>query len=295
VAEHHCGFVAIAGRPNVGKSTLLNRLIGQKVSITSRKPQTTRQRILGIKSGPGFQAIYVDTPGLHEHGKRALNRYMNESARSALREVDVILFVVEGLRWTEQDDYVLHVIKALPAPVILVINKVDKIADKKKLLPHLDVLAQKMSFAEIIPLSARSGDNLAALEEQVRRRLPEGPPLYPEDQVTDRSERFLAAELIREKLMQSLGEELPYAATVEVGVFSREEKLLRIEAVIWVERAGQKAIVIGKGGARLKAIGREARLEMEKIFDARVFLQLLVKVKQGWSDDLKAMTGLGYQ
>lgn len=295
MAEHRCGFVAIAGRPNVGKSTLLNRLIGQKVSITSRKPQTTRQRILGIKSEPGFQAIYVDTPGLHEHGKRALNRYMNESAKSALREVDVILFVVDGLYWSGQDEYVLQTIKAARAPVILVVNKVDKIADKKKLLPHLNALAQKMSFAEIIPLSAKSGDNLTALEEQVRRLLPEGPPFYPEEQVTDRSERFLAAELIREKLMRGLGEELPYAATVEVSAFSREENLLRIEAVIWVERAGQKAIVIGKGGTRLKAIGQQARLEMEKLFDGKVFLQLWVKVKEGWSDDLKAMTGLGYQ
>jgi GTP-binding protein Era len=295
VAEHRCGFVAIAGRPNVGKSTLLNRLIGQKVSITSRKPQTTRQRILGIKTGVGCQAIYVDTPGLHEHGKRALNRYMNESARSALREADLILFVVEGLRWTEQDDHVLQIIKAVHVPVILVINKVDKIADKRKLLPHLDALAQKMTFAQIIPLSARSGDNLAALEERVRRLLPEGPPFYPEEQVTDRSERVLAAELIREQLMRSLGKELPYAATVEVGAFSREEKLLRIEAVIWVEREGQKAIVIGKGGARLKAIGRQARLKMEKLFDAKVFLQLHVRVKQGWSDNVKALAGLGYE
>ncbi len=295
MAEHRCGFVAIAGRPNVGKSTLLNRLIGQKVSITSRKPQTTRQRILGIKTGVGCQAIYVDTPGLHEHGKRALNRYMNESARSALREADLILFVVEGLRWTEQDDHVLQIIKAVHVPVILVINKVDKIADKRKLLPHLDALAQKMTFAQIIPLSARSGDNLAALEERVRRLLPEGPPFYPEEQVTDRSERVLAAELIREQLMRSLGKELPYAATVEVGAFSREEKLLRIEAVIWVEREGQKAIVIGKGGARLKAIGRQARLKMEKLFDAKVFLQLHVRVKQGWSDNVKALAGLGYE
>ncbi len=292
--KHRCGLVAIAGRPNVGKSTLLNHLIGQKVSITSRKPQTTRQRILGIKSEPGFQAIYVDTPGLHEPGQRALNRYMNESAKSALRDVDVILFMVEGLRWNEQDEYVLQTIKAARVPVILAINKVDKIADKKKLLPHLNALAQKMSFAHIIPLSAKSGDNISALEARVHSLLPEGPALYPEEQVTDRSERFLAAELVREKLIRSLGEELPYAASVEVNAFSREDKLLRIEAVIWVERAGQKAIVIGKGGTRLKSIGQQARVEMEKMFDGKVFLQLHVKVKEGWSDDLKALASLGY-
>ncbi len=292
--KHHCGLVAIAGRPNVGKSTLLNHLIGQKVSITSRKPQTTRQRILGIKSEPGFQAIYVDTPGLHEPGQRALNRYMNESAKSALRDVDVILFMVEGLRWNEQDEYVLQTIKAARVPVILAINKVDKIADKKKLLPHLNALAQKMSFAHIIPLSAKSGDNISALEARVHSLLPEGPALYPEEQVTDRSERFLAAELVREKLIRSLGEELPYATSVEVQAFSREDKLLRIEAVIWVERAGQKAIVIGKGGTRLKSIGQQARVEMEKMFDGKVFLQLHVKVKEGWSDDLKALASLGY-
>ncbi len=292
--KHRCGYAAIMGRPNVGKSTLLNRLIGQKVSITSRKPQTTRQRILGIKTEAEFQAIYVDTPGLHEHGNSALNRYMNESAKSALREVDVILFVVDGLRWTEQDEYVLKVIKLARAPVILAINKVDKVADKKRLLPHLDALAKKLPFAHIIPLSAKSGDNISVLEAQVNSLLPEGPALYPEDQVTDRSERFLAAELIREKLMRSLGEELPYAATVEVSAFSRQDKLLRIEAVIWVERAGQKAIVIGKGAARLKAIGQQARVEMEKLFDVKVFLQLHVKVKEGWSDDVKAMSGLGY-
>ncbi len=292
--KHRCGLVAIAGRPNVGKSTLLNHLIGQKVSITSRKPQTTRQRILGIKSEPGFQAIYVDTPGLHEPGQRALNRYMNESAKSALRDVDVILFMVEGLRWSEQDEYVLQMIKAARVPVILAINKVDKIADKKKLLPHLNALAQKMSFAHIIPLSAKSGDNISALEARVHSLLPEGPALYPEEQVTDRSERFLAAELVREKLIRSLGEELPYATSVEVQAFSREDKLLRIEAVIWVERAGQKAIVIGKGGTRLKSIGQQARVEMEKMFDGKVFLQLHVKVKEGWSDDLKALASLGY-
>jgi len=289
------GYAAIVGRPNVGKSTLLNHLLGQKISITSQRPQTTRHRILGIKSGGDFQVIYVDTPGLHHAGKRAINKYMNRAALTALNDVEVLIFVVEGLRWTDEDDYVLERIKGLKVPVILAVNKVDKIADKTALLPHLQKLSEKMKFAHIIPLSARNGSNLPALEQAVVTFLPEAAALYPEDQLTDRSERFLAAEFVREKLMRGTGQEVPYAATVEIEKFSHQRGILHIHAVIWVEREGQKAIVIGEKGERLKRVGTQARMEMERMFQSKVFLQLLVRVKQGWSDDARVMAGLGYQ
>lgn len=289
------GYAAIVGRPNVGKSTLLNHLLGQKISITSQRPQTTRHRILGISSGSGFQIMYVDTPGLHHAGKRAINKYMNRAAMSAMSDVDVLIFVVEGLYWTDEDDYVLEKLKALKAPVILAVNKADKISDKKTLLPQLRKLSEKMKFAHIIPLSARNGHNLPALEEAVKGLLPQGAALYPEDQITDRSERFMAAEFVREKLMRGTGQEVPYAATVEIEKFSHQRGVLHIHAVIWVEREGQKAIIIGEKGERLKRIGTQARMEMERMFQSRVFLQLLVRVKQGWSDDARVMAQMGYE
>ncbi len=300
-ALERCGYVAIVGRPNVGKSTLLNRILGQKISITSRRPQTTRHRILGIKTEQSTQTIYVDTPGLHSKTEHAMNRYMNRAASSTMYEVDIVLFVVEGLQWTAQDQYVLEKLKnyseqeSVNIPVILVINKVDKVLDKTTLLPHLQTLSNKMEFKHIIPICAATGENVAVLEERVRELLPDAAPLYPEDQVTDRSERFLAAELIREKLMSTLGQELPYAVTVEIERFSAEEKLLHIEAVIWVEREGQKPIVIGKNGARLKEIGRQARVEMESLFEKKVLLKLWVKIKEGWSGDPKILASLGYE
>ncbi len=295
ISNSRCGYVAILGRPNVGKSTLLNRILGQKISITSRRPQTTRHRILGIKTEGDVQAVYVDTPGLHQGGKRAMNRYMNRAASGTIGEVDIVLFVVEGLRWSEQDQYVLDKLKSSKVPVILIINKVDKIADKAALLPHLSLLSAKMEFTQMIPVSATNGDNLAILEQRVRELLPLAAHFYPEDQVTDRSERFLAAELVREKLMSTLGEELPYALTVEIEQFSLQEELLTIGAIIWVERAGQKAIVIGKNGSRLKDIGQQARLDMQNIFEHKVFLRLWVRVKEGWSDDARALISLGYE
>lgn len=293
-AAYRCGYVALVGRPNVGKSSLLNRILGQKISIISRRPQTTRHRILGIKTEAHTQVIYVDTPGLHQGGKHAMNRYMNRTASSTLSEVDVLLFVVEGLRWTQEDDYVLDKLRLVQAPVVLVINKIDKIREKAALLPHLQALSGKMEFAHIIPLSAQSGEHVAQLEQRVSALLPLGVALYPEDQVTDRSERFLAAELIREKLMSDLGEELPYALTVEIEQFSQQEEILHISAVIWVEREGQRPIVIGKNGTRLKSIGRQARLDMQEAFEHQVFLKLWVKVKEGWSDDARALVSLGY-
>jgi len=289
------GYAAIVGRPNVGKSTLLNHLLGQKISITSQRPQTTRHRILGIKSGSDFQIIYVDTPGLHQAGKRAINKYMNRAALTALNDVEVVIFVVEGLRWTDEDSYVLERIKNLKVPVILAVNKVDKIPDKTALLPHLGKLQAQMQFAHIIPLSARNGSNLAELEQAVKALLPEGEALYPEDQLTDRSERFLAAEFVREKLMRGTGQEVPYAVTVEIEKFTHQRGVLHIHAVIWVEREGQKAIIIGEKGERLKRIGTQARMEMERMFQSKVFLQLLVRVKEGWSDDARVMARMGYE
>jgi GTP-binding protein Era len=286
--------VALVGRPNVGKSTLLNRMLGQKISITSRKPQTTRHRILGIKTEPGVQIIYVDTPGLHRGGKRAINRYLNRAAAEALQDVDLVLFLVDGMRWTDEDDLVLQALERVHCPVLLVLNKLDKLADKQALLPHLEWLADKRDFGALIPISATRGEGVKELEAEVRRLLPEAPPLFPEDQVTDRSLRFMAAEFIREKLFRKLGQELPYGLTVEIEQFKEEGRLYRINGLIWVERDSQKPIVIGKGGALLREVGREAREDMERAFGHKIFLELWVKVKEGWADDERALRGLGY-
>jgi GTP-binding protein Era len=292
--EFRCGYIALVGRPNVGKSTLLNRLLGQKISITSKRPQTTRHRILGIKTGSRSQQIYVDTPGLHHYKGRAMNRHMNRAATLALADVDVVVFVVEGLRWTADDDLVLKKLEQVDCPVVLVVNKVDLVADKQSLLPGLEELSRRREFEQIIPLSATKGDNVAVLEACVEALLPESPPLYPEEQVTDRSERFLVAERIREKLFRSLGKELPYGLTVEVESFRREEGIIHIHALIWVERESQKSIVVGKEGRVLKQTGRQARLEIESLLGSKVNLKLWVKVKEGWADDERALQSLGY-
>ncbi len=290
-----CGLVALIGRPNVGKSTLLNHLLGQKLSITSRKPQTTRHQILGIKTTDRAQFVFVDTPGLHKPRKRALNRYLNRAASSVLPSVHAILFVVEALRWTEEDELVLEHVKRAGVPTILVVNKVDRIEDKAALLPYLAEVAQKHDFAAVVPVSALRHDNLDDLEAELLKLLPESAPMFPEDQITDRSVRFLAAEIIREKLMRSLGQELPYDLTVEVERFEEEGNLVRIGALIWVDRPNQKAIVIGKGGERLKQIGQQARKDIEAMLERKVFLELWVKVKSGWSDDERALQSLGYR
>lgn len=289
-----CGFVALVGRPNVGKSTLLNHLLGQKISITSRKPQTTRHRILGIKTNDGVQVIYVDTPGIHADGGRALNRAMNRTADASLRDVDAVVFLIEKLRWTAEDELVLQHLKRQRAPVILAINKVDQLPEKEGLLPFIQRVSGYYPFAEIIPLSALQGTNLDALEQRLHQLLPPAPPLFPEDQVTDRSLRFIAAELVREKIMRQLGQELPYAVAIEIERFAEERGVIHVDALILVERAGQKAIVIGRGGERLKKIGAEARADMERVFDARVMLRLWVKVRSGWADDERALRSLGY-
>jgi len=290
-----CGYVALVGRPNVGKSTLMNHLLGQKLSITSRKPQTTRHRILGIKTTEHAQIIYVDTPGMHQHGKRAMNRYMNRTASSVIEDVHVVIFLVEALKWTDEDEMVLDALKAASVPVILAVNKVDRIKQKDELLPFLQQMNQKMDFIEVVPVSALGGTNLTQLEDAIIKHLDISAPYYPEDQITDRSSRFMAAEIIREKLMRSLGQELPYATTVEIEKFEEQGNLYRINALIWVERENQKAIVIGNKGERLKKIGQQARLDMQKLFDQKVHLELWVKVKEGWSDDERALSSLGYR
>jgi len=288
------GYVALVGRPNVGKSTLLNKLLGQKLSITSSKPQTTRHTLLGINNVAGGQIVYVDTPGLHSGGKHGMNRYMNRVASSVIDDVDVLVFLVEGLRWTDDDERVLERLSATVAPVILAVNKVDRIDDKSRLLPHLQALSLRRQFAHVIPLSARSGDNLDILEAEVLALLPESAPLFPADQLTDRSERFLAAELIREKLFRRLGQELPYSLTVQIEKFREEKGVLHIDAIIWVARDGHKAIVIGKDGDGLKTVGKQARLDMQQMFGHPVFLQTWVKVKEGWMDDERALRSLGF-
>lgn len=288
------GFVAIVGRPNVGKSTLMNRILGQKLSITSRKPQTTRHQILGIKTEGENQIIFVDTPGIHKINDKAINRYMNKAATTAVKDVDLIIMLVDRLRWTEEDEMVLQTIKTQRAPVVLVVNKVDFIREKDEMLPYLAELSEKHDFEQIVPLSAKTGHNIERLESLISSYLPESPYFYPEDQITDRSSRFLAAELVREKIMRQLGDELPYAMTVEIEEFSHDGRIIEISALILVERASQKRIVIGEGGYRLKQIGQEARKDMELLFDSKVMLNMWVKVKSNWSDDDRALRSLGY-
>ncbi len=291
----YCGFVAIVGRPNVGKSTLLNKLLGQKVSITSRKPQTTRHRILGIDTQGAYQTVFVDTPGLHIEEKRAINRLMNRAATSSLGDVEMVVFVVDGTQWTDDDEMVLNKLRHVRCPVVLAVNKVDNIKDKEVLLPHLQWLVQKGNFAEILPISATKGTNVDKIREMARQLLPEGQHYFPEDYITDRSSRFMASEIVREKLMRFMGEELPYSVTVEIERFKVEEDgLFHINALILVEREGQKKMVIGNKGEKLKVIGTEARMDMERLFGQRVFLELWVKVKSGWADDERALRSLGY-
>lgn len=289
------GYVAIIGRPNVGKSTLINRMLGQKLCITSRRPQTTRHRILGIKTTDAGQFIYVDTPGMHSEGKKAMNRYMNRAAAASIEDVDVILFVIEGTRWTREDQRVLERLsKDARAPVILVPNKVDKLEDKASLLPQLESLSAQYDFAAVIPVSARRGMNTDVLEQEIAKLMPAGEMIFAEDQLTDRSSRFLAAEIVREKLFRYLGQELPYSLTVDVEQFEEDNGMFRIATVVYVERNGQKSIVIGKQGEQLKLIGKEARLEMETLFGCKVFLQIWVKVREGWSDNERMLKNLGY-
>lgn len=295
--ENRCGVAALVGRPNVGKSTLLNALLGRKVTIVSPKPQTTRTRIHGVLTRPGLQIVFADLPGIHSKQPRAINRYMNRLALASLADSDVNLFVIEALRWTDEDQRALEQLKQAGRPVLLLINKVDRARPKERLLPFIGEVASKAEFADIIPLSALKGSNLDRLPGIIGRHLPESPLLYPADQLTDASDRFMAAEIVREKLTRRLQEELPYGLVVEVeGIGEAEDEpgKLVVQAVIWVERTSQKAIVIGKRGDLLKEVGRAARLELKEYFGRPVHLELWVKVREDWSDDENALRKFGY-
>ncbi|OCG59402.1 GTPase Era [Gilliamella sp. Nev6-6] len=292
----HCGFVAIVGRPNVGKSTLLNQLLGQKVSITSRKAQTTRHRIIGIDTQNNDQIIYIDTPGLHIEEKRAINRLMNRAASSSIGDVELVIFVVEGTHWNDDDEMVANKLKDCKSPILLVINKIDNVSDKTQLLPHIQTISQKANFIDVVPISAEKGECIDIIKDIVKKHLPEGEHHFPEDYITDRSQRFMASEIIREKLMRFLGDELPYSVTVEIEQFKVDERngMYRINGLILVERDGQKKMVIGNKGEKIKKIGIEARKDMQSFFDNKVHLELWVKVKAGWADDERALRSLGY-
>jgi GTP-binding protein Era len=289
------GYVALIGRPNVGKSTLLNAILGQKLSIVTAKPQTTRQRLAGIKTSGVGQVVYLDTPGIHASAGRALNRYMNRVARAAFRDVDVILFLIEAGRWTQQDRRIAKMLSSVEQPVVLVINKIDTLASRAELLEFIAETVDPEAFEQVLLISAKQGDGVADLESRVTAMLPFSRPFYDEDQITDRSERFLAAELLREALTERLHQELPYALTVEIEQFSREENLLRISAIIWVERESQKQIAIGKDGKALKQVGSQARKAMEELFGSKVFLKTFVKVSKDWSRSEKLLEKFGYQ
>jgi len=295
MAEKRCGYVSLCGRPNVGKSTLLNRMVGQKLSITAHKPQTTRHAILGIKTTTNAQFVFIDTPGMHGGGKRTLNRVLNKTASAAANTADIAVLLVQALVWTGDDTLALNTVINQHGEFILAINKVDTVTPREKLLPWLSQLDAVDKAAAVVPVSATRGSNVEALENEIERRLPVGDFIFEDDALTDRSSRFLAGELVREQLTRLLAKELPYAVSVEIEHFEEHPSLLRISAVIWVEKPGQKAIVIGKGGSGLKQIGSRARQEMRKLFDQNVHLDLWVKVVNGWSDDAAMIRSLGYE
>jgi len=291
----NCGYIALIGRPNVGKSTLMNHLLGQKISITSRKPQTTRHRILGINTCEKGQAIYMDTPGMHQNEKKALNRYLNQTADTTLFGVDVVVWLIDGLAWQGYDDVIFKKLKRANLPVILVVNKIDRVKDKEVIFSFFNEAKKKYPFKELIPVSALKQINLKPLETAIFSLLPENDLIYPKDQITDRPTRFLAAEIVREKLTRRLGDELPYSLTVEIERYEEQKNITKIYATILVERDTQKNIVIGKQGEMLKKVGTDARIDIEKLIDKKVYLQLWVKVKKGWSDSERALKSLGFE
>lgn len=290
-----CGYIALVGRPNVGKSTLLNRILDQKLSITSRKPQTTRHSILGIRTEDAHQFVYVDTPGIHQDAKKVMNRMMNKTAIRVLREVDAIAFVVDGTHWNEEDENILRMIKNTNVPCFLVVNKVDKIADKTLLLPWLEEMSKLHTYTGMIPISAKTGVQVEVLHKELQRVLPEGPHLFPDDQFTDRSIKFLCSELLREKIFKRCGQELPYSTTVEIEAYQDEGKLVRIAALILVEKESHKRMIIGDKGSKLKEMATEARMDMESLVGKKVFLTCYCKVKSGWSDSERILKELGYE
>lgn len=293
-SDYRSGYVAIVGRPNVGKSTLLNKLVGQKISITSRKSQTTRHRIHGILTEPHSQFVFVDTPGFQTQHTNRLNSAMNRLVTQSLRDVDAVILVIEAIRFDDRDKLV---VKLLPAdkPVVLAVNKIDRLADKTQLLPFLEKVAKEFSFAAIVPISAEQGALLTELIGAIRPHLPRNPPLFAGDEVTDRDERFIAAELVREKLFRLLGEEIPYSTSVVIDRFVMEDDLRKIHASIIVDKPNQKAIVIGRGGDKLKLIATQARKDMEESFGGKVYLEVWVKVKSGWAEDARMLKNLGYE
>jgi GTP-binding protein Era len=291
----HCGFAALVGRPNVGKSTLMNALVGEKLSIVTPRPQTTRHRVLGLVNLPTAQIAFVDTPGLHHHGSRALNRAMNRTAASAALDADLVVYVVEALKWTDEDALALQRAKESGHPILAVVNKVDRVKDKGRLLPFLADLSTRHPFVEVIPLTAMNDGDMRRLREVIARNLPESPPLFPEDQRTDRSEAFRIAEVIREKLTLELNQEVPYGIAVEVEGIGEEDGQKVVSAVIWVDREGQKPIIIGAKGERLKRIGMHARKELNRILGQRLHLTLWVKVREGWADNAQALKQLGLE
>lgn len=293
-SKSRCGFVAVVGRPNVGKSTLINALLGRKISIVTAKPQTTRHRILGVRTTTDCQIIFVDTPGLHRSVGKAMNRVMNRTAASALADADLVLFVLEANRWTDEDADVLQRIRQSAVPTLALLNKVDKVQPRSAVLAALSSLAERHDFAELIPISAKKGDNLPELLELIPGYLPESPRLFPEEMFTDRSREFQAAEIIREKLTLMLHQELPYGLTVQVERYDEEDGRLTIHAIIWVERDSQKGIVVGKGGSQLKQVGRSARLDLKQQLGRSVHLELWVKVKQNWADNENDLNALGF-
>ena len=295
VVTTRCGYAALIGRPNVGKSTLLNYLLGQKVSITSRKPQTTRHRLIGIKTDENTQVLYVDTPGIHDGQKKAINRYMNQTAVSVLRDVDVVVWMTDRASWNEDDEKARDAMRELGCPLIIAVNKIDLLAGQNVLVKKLTELAENFPDAELVPISATTGENVSVLEGLVSAAMPPGRFLFPDDQITDRSVRFMVAETVREKIMRQLGEELPYAVTVQVDEFKDDGKTIHIDMTAYVERQGQKVILIGKSGQRLKRIGTDARTDIEVLLSRKVMLNLWVKVKSGWSDDERALRSLGYR
>ena len=294
-AAYKCGFVAVVGRPNVGKSTLVNRIMGSKVSIVTAKPQTTRHRILAVHTADDVQIVFVDTPGLHRQAGKAMNKLMNRAAANALADADLILFLTEATRWTEEDADVLQRIEAVNAPVIAVLNKVDKVHPKERLFEALANMSGRYEFADVVPVSAHKGSNVDTLTGMIPRYLPESPPLFPSEMKTDRSAEFHAAELIREKLTVLLRQEVPYGLTVQIERFEKDEKGVAINAVIWVERSSQKGIVVGKQGNVLKKVGKAARLELKEQLGCSVHLELWVKVKENWADNEKDLMNLGYE
>lgn len=291
----YCGYIALVGRPNVGKSTLLNRILDQKISITSRKPQTTRHSILGVRTDGHYQYIYVDTPGIHLGSKKVMNKMMNKTAIRVLNDVDVIVFVTDGTIWHEEDEYVLSLIQEAKVPCIWVLNKIDNIADKKVLLPWIEATSKRYPFAAVIPISARTGVQTDTLHTQIESFLPESPHLFPGTQLTDRSIKFLCTEIVREKIFRHCGQELPYSTTVELESYKDTPQIVRIAALIWVEKESHKRMIIGDKGEKLKEMATQARIDMEKLLEKKVFLQCWCKVKSGWSDNERTLQALGYE